>query len=99
MLSDHIAPQSMIPDLLLLLSYFYKTNELALRLCFFWVTMNLTSFFSAFFSYGVLCMRGVGGKEGWRWLFFWEGILTVTLGVGAFLLMVCEPWIAKRDQC
>ncbi len=49
----------MIPDLLLLLSYFYRTSELPMRLCWFWVTMNATSFFSSFLSYGFLSMRGV----------------------------------------
>lgn len=52
------------------------------------VTMNGTSFVSSFFSYGLLAMRGVGGYAGWRWLFLFEGIITVLVGGLAFCLMV-----------
>lgn len=57
------------------LSYYYKSNELYLRLGLFWCCMNLTSFVSSFLAAGLVAMDGVGGKEGWRWLFFWEGAL------------------------
>ncbi|KDN39697.1 allantoate permease [Tilletiaria anomala UBC 951] len=87
---------SMIPDLLLLLSYFYRTSELPIRLCFFWATMNLTSFVSSFFSYGVLQMRGVLSKLGWRWLFLIEGLITIVLAIQAFLVMPASPSQTKR---
>ena len=78
------------------LSYYYKSNELYLRLGLFWCTMNLTSFVSSFFAYGLIAMGGVGGKEGWRWLFFWEGALlrshsafaVLTHGPGVLTLLI-----------
>ena len=61
-----------IPDLILYLSYFYTKTELPLRLAWFWMSSNICSIVSSFLAYGVLHMRGVAGKEGWRWLFMVE---------------------------
>lgn len=40
-------------------------------------------------------MDGVGGLEGWRWIFILEGILTVILAVGAFFVIYDVPADAK----
>lgn len=36
-------------------------------------------------------MDGVGGQEGWRWIFILEGIATVVLGVMCFFLLIDSP--------
>ncbi|KAG6832751.1 hypothetical protein H0H87_000601 [Tephrocybe sp. NHM501043] len=61
-----------IPDLILYLSYFYTKTELPFRLALFWISSNICSIFGSFLSFGVLHMRGVAGKSGWRWLFLVE---------------------------
>ncbi|KAF4616388.1 hypothetical protein D9613_008671 [Agrocybe pediades] len=55
-----------IPDLILYLSYFYTKYELPFRLALFWISSNVCSIFGSFLAVGVLRMRGVHGKEGWR---------------------------------
>lgn len=57
-----------IPDVILYLSYFYKSKELPIRLSFFWGAYGLTFIISAFLAYGILHLRGVHGMAGWRWL-------------------------------
>ncbi|RMD43710.1 hypothetical protein DV735_g1448, partial [Chaetothyriales sp. CBS 134920] len=40
---------------------------------------------------GIVEMDGVGGMEGWRWIFCLEGIFTVLFGIGAFFLLPNSP--------
>ena len=70
-----------IPDVVLYLSYFYKSKELPIRLSFFWGAYGLTFIISAFLAYGILHLGGRDGLAGWRWLFALEGALTAILGI------------------
>jgi MFS family permease len=56
-----------IPDLVLWLSYFYKSHELSLRLSWFWMSSDLTVVIASFLAYGLLHMDGYAGYAGWRW--------------------------------
>ncbi|KAM0718897.1 hypothetical protein Q7P37_005969 [Cladosporium fusiforme] len=76
-----------IPDLILWLSYFYKSGELTMRLSWFWVSRYLTMVITSVMAYGLLHMRGVHGLTGWQWLFLIEGLITMAIGIAAFFLM------------
>lgn len=75
-----------IPDLILWLSYFYKSGELAIRLSWFWVAEGFTSVVTALAAYGILHIHA-GGLAPWRWLFLIEGLFTLLVGIAAFFLM------------
>ncbi|TFY81172.1 hypothetical protein EWM64_g2843 [Hericium alpestre] len=98
-----------IPDLILYLSYFYTKNELPFRLSLFWMSSNVCSIVSSFISFGVLHMRGVLGKAGWRWLFLVEGLITLSIGIATFFRMPPSPtqtrtwfrpkgWFTEREE-
>ncbi|TFK41501.1 allantoate permease [Crucibulum laeve] len=98
-----------IPDLILYLSYFYTKHELPFRLALFWISSNICSIIGSFLAFGVLRMRGVAGKEGWRWLFLIEGLITLTIGIATFFKMPPSPtqtkswfrpkgWFTEREE-
>lgn len=77
-----------IADLVLWLSYFYKSKELTVRLSFFWTTLSLTTIATSILAFGILRLRGVNGLAGWRYLFLIEGLVTLLIGVYGFYAMV-----------
>ncbi|KAJ7492121.1 major facilitator superfamily domain-containing protein [Mycena latifolia] len=99
-----------IPDVVLYLSYFYTKSELPIRLAYFWVSNYVSHIFSAFLATGILKLRGVGGKAGWRYLFLLEGLLTLTIGLASYLMMPPGPtqtknkyfrpngWFSEREE-
>lgn len=91
-----------IPDVVLYLTYFYKSKELPVRLSFFWTAQTATSIVAAFLAFGILRLRGVGGWEGWRWLFALEGALTALIGIYAWFYLPPSPtqtasWFRGKD--
>ena len=70
-----------IPDVILYLSYFYKSKELPIRLSFFWGAYACTYIIGAFLAFGILHLRGTHGLAGWQWLFALEGALTACIGI------------------
>ena len=40
-------------------------------------------------------MDGIGGKQGWEWIFIIEGVLTVAVGIASFWLVQDFPDTAK----
>jgi MFS family permease len=63
-----------------------------------------------FLAYGLLHLRGVDGRAGWRWLFLIEGLITMIAGLLAFVLMPSSPtstaswfrgskgWFSEREE-
>ncbi|KAJ5408298.1 Major facilitator superfamily domain general substrate transporter [Penicillium cosmopolitanum] len=73
-----------IPDTILYLSYFYTKSEMPFRLALFWFVDSISGVIASFIAYGVLHLRGVDGREGWRWLFLIEALIS--------LLSLSRPW-------
>ncbi|KAJ7028269.1 allantoate permease [Mycena alexandri] len=98
-----------IPDLVLYLSYFYTKNELPFRLALFWMSASVCSILASFMAFGILHMRGVLGRAGWRWLFLFEGLITLVIGLVTFIRMPPSPtqtktwyrpkgWFTEREE-
>lgn len=91
-----------IPDVVLYLSFFYKSKELPIRLSYFWGAFITTYIISALLGYGILHLRGVNGWEGWRFLFAIEGGMTALIGITAWFYLPPSPtqtasWFRGKD--
>ncbi|KAM5343156.1 hypothetical protein ACJ41O_014122 [Fusarium nematophilum] len=91
-----------IPDIVLWLTYFYKSNELPLRLAFFWTALSTCNIVGSLLAAGILQMRGILGWGGWRWLFLLEAIGTFIIGLFSWVLMPPGPcqtasWFRGKD--
>ncbi|KAJ3536089.1 hypothetical protein NM208_g6870 [Fusarium decemcellulare] len=98
-----------IPDVILYLSYFFKSTELPFRLALFWMANRLTDVIAPLLAYGLLRLRGTHGQEGWRWLFLIEGLLTLLIGIWSIFMMCPSPtqtkawwrpkgWFTEREE-
>lgn len=98
-----------IADTILYLSYYYTSNELTVRLSFFWVTMSSTAIIGSLLASGILQLRHTTGYAGWRWLFALEGGLTFLIGAWAMWYLPPGPtqthtrfrrkgWFTDREE-
>ncbi|KAK9367097.1 major facilitator superfamily domain-containing protein [Lipomyces kononenkoae] len=76
-----------IPGLVLYLSSFYKSHELAVRFSWIWGASSFTDIVSALLAAGILQMKNVHGWYDWQWLFLIEGILTAVIGLGTTVML------------
>ena len=82
------------PGVVFYLSLWYRTDEIATRIAYFYSTSAIAGFVGGLVAYGVLQMGGVGGLRGWQWLFLLEGAPTVLAGISVYYLLPNEPRLA-----
>jgi len=80
------------PGSLLLLSMWYKREELGLRIAVLFCGNILSNAFGSLFAAGILdTMEGKLGQAAWRWLFFIEGSLTIFFACLALFILPNFP--------
>lgn len=57
----------------------------------FFSAASVAGAFSGLLAFAISKMNGVGGLEGWRWIFILEGIVTVVVAFAAFFLLYDFP--------
>lgn len=73
----------------------YCRHEIQLRQALFFSAASVAGAFSGLLAFGISKMDGVGGYEGWRWIFILEGIVTVVVAVMAFFIVHDFPETAS----
>ena len=64
-------------------------------MAWFWVSNYADERSGEFIATGILRLRGVGGRAGWRYLFLIEGGLTLAVGIASFFMMPPGPTQTK----
>ncbi|KAM5353740.1 hypothetical protein ACJ41O_000390 [Fusarium nematophilum] len=79
------------PGAVFVVSKWYLRNETQTRLAIFYTASALAGAFSGLLAYVIAKMNGVGGLEGWRWIFLIEGIATVVAGILCLCFLIDSP--------
>ncbi|KAK8118187.1 uncharacterized protein PG998_006468 [Apiospora kogelbergensis] len=69
------------PGAILLVSKWYLPDETQTRIALLYSSAASGGAFSGLLAFAIAKMDGIGGMEGWRWIFILEGLLTVVMGV------------------
>ncbi|EXJ82987.1 hypothetical protein A1O3_06804 [Capronia epimyces CBS 606.96] len=75
-----LAESGFFPAATYLLTTWYCRFEVQTRLSVFFSAASMAGAFSGLLAFAIEKMDGVGGEDGWRWIFILEGILTTMVG-------------------
>ena len=73
----------------------YCRHEIQFRQALFFSAASIAGAFSGLLAFAIAKMDGIGGLEGWRWIFILEGIATVLVAVMSFFALHDFPETAK----
>ncbi|CAK7274525.1 hypothetical protein SEPCBS119000_006217 [Sporothrix epigloea] len=96
------AEAGVFPGMIYYFSFWYKAEERAARIASFMCSATLSGAFGGCIAYGVGHMNGAGGLAAWRWLFIFEGIPSIILGILVFLFLPSYPddvkWLSDDEK-
>ncbi|PSK36383.1 hypothetical protein C7M61_003852 [Candidozyma pseudohaemuli] len=81
----------LFPGISYILSMYYKKSEILMRQAIFFSAASVAGAFSGLLAAAIAQMDGVGGYEGWRWIFILEGLLTFVVGVYSYSVFPNYP--------
>ncbi|KAJ6016770.1 hypothetical protein N7451_000149 [Penicillium sp. IBT 35674x] len=85
-----------LPGALLILSKWYTRRELTTRNAILFCGNLISNAFSSLVAAGVLSnMQGVMGHAAWRWLFWIEGAITMTIAISSAFILPDLPTNAR----
>lgn len=85
----------LFPGATYLIACWYPRKQMASRNSWFYITSIVISGLSSALAYGLSQMDGIGGRNGWRWIFIIEGVVTVVIGTAGYFLIIDFPDRAK----
>ncbi len=89
-----LAEAGFVPGMLLYLTFWFPSHERARAVAKFMTATSLAGVVGAPLSSALLKLDGVAGLSGWQWLFLFEGVPTVLLGVSVLFVLKDEPAVA-----
>ncbi|RVX72343.1 hypothetical protein B0A52_04548 [Exophiala mesophila] len=86
------------PGVVYLISTWYARYDMQKRYAAFYSLGLVASGCSGILAYGVQQMAGLGGLEGWRWIFIIFGLMTVVAAILGFIFLVDFPDVALHKN-
>ncbi|KAI1764258.1 putative pantothenate transporter [Hypoxylon sp. FL1150] len=97
-----LAEAGMFPGIILQMTYWYRPDEMSLRLLYFYICGNLSGIFGGILAFAFDNASGAGGLSGWQWLFLVEAIATILTGVAVWFLLPDFPqtasWLTDKEK-
>ncbi|CAI7620762.1 unnamed protein product [Penicillium pancosmium] len=85
-----------LPGAVLVISKWYLPDETQSRIAILYTSAASGGAFSGLLAFGIAKMDGVGGYEGWRWIFIIEGLITIAMAVLCYLLLIDSPALSPK---
>lgn len=85
----------LFPGINYLLTTWYTRQEQSLRISLFFAGATLAGAFGGILAFGIRHMAGIGGKDGWSWIFILEGLFTLLCAIPAYWLVQDFPHESK----
>lgn len=86
-----VTEAGLFPGVAFYITMWYCRHEAQFRQALFFSAASVAGAFSGLLAFGIAHMDGVGGLEGWRWIFILEGILTVLVAIMAYFTLYDFP--------
>jgi len=97
-----MAEAGFYPGALLICAKWYPRFRLQKRVALFYMSSAFAGALSGLLAFAIAKMDGVGGYEGWRWIFIIEGIATVVVGVVTPFVLADSParskWLSDDER-
>jgi MFS transporter, ACS family, tartrate transporter len=97
-----VAEAGFVPGMLLYLTFWFPSQERARAVAKFMTATSLAGVVGAPLSSALLRLDGVAGLRGWQWLFLFEGLPTVLLGISVLWFLRDRPekaeWLTTEER-
>ncbi|KAJ6125354.1 hypothetical protein N7471_012671 [Penicillium samsonianum] len=90
-----VAEAGLFPGVNYYLSCWYKGSEIGVRSSIFFSAAALAGSFGGLLAAAIEKMDGLGGKDGWAWIFILEGLATAVAGCFCWWLVFDWPETAR----
>jgi sugar phosphate permease len=97
-----VAEAGFVPGMLLYLTFWFPSHERARAVAKFMTATSLAGVVGGPLSSALLRMDGLGGLKGWQWLFLFEGVPTVLVGISVLFVLKDGPeqaeWLKPEER-
>lgn len=92
----------MFPGVILQMCYWYRPDEMSVRLLYFYILGNLSGVFSGVLAFAFSHLDGAHGLSGWQWLFLVEAVITIAYGISLIWILPDFPptakWLTEKEK-